>query len=82
MVEIVYLALVCAVAAVCYLVIAQRNRQAMAFWLAALAASTGAGACRFMFGDLTGAEELGIPLDDHIAFVIEAMRGISDDLGL
>ncbi len=31
---------------------------------------------------LTGAEELGIPLDDHIAFVIEAMRGISDDLGL
>ena len=29
-----------------------------------------------------GAEELGIDLNDHIAFVIEAMRGISDDLGL
>ena len=31
---------------------------------------------------VTGAEELEIPLDDHIAFVIEAMRGISDELGL
>ena len=30
----------------------------------------------------TGAEVLEIPLDDHIAFVIDAMRGISDDLGL
>ncbi len=29
-----------------------------------------------------GAEELGIDLNDHIAFVIEAMRGISDGLGL
>ena len=29
-----------------------------------------------------GAEELEIPLDDHIAFVIDAMRGISDELGL
>ena len=29
-----------------------------------------------------GAEELGIPLDDHIAFCIDAMRSISDDLGL
>ena len=30
----------------------------------------------------TGADELGVPLDDHIAFVIEAMKGISQDLGL
>jgi len=30
----------------------------------------------------TGAEELGIDLDDHIAFVLEAMVGIADDLGL
>ena len=29
-----------------------------------------------------GAEELGIPLDEHIAFSIEAMRGIADKLGL
>jgi putative nucleotidyltransferase with HDIG domain len=29
-----------------------------------------------------GAEELGIPLDEHIAFVIEAMRGGADALGL
>ena len=33
--------------------------------------------------DITvGAEELGVPLDEHIAFLIEAMRTISDDLGL
>ena len=30
----------------------------------------------------TGAEELGIPLDEHIAVVLEAMQGIADDLGL
>jgi len=29
-----------------------------------------------------GVEELGVDLDEHIAFVIEAMRGIADDLGL
>ncbi len=31
---------------------------------------------------LIGAEELGIELDDHIAFVRDAMHNISDDLGL
>jgi putative nucleotidyltransferase with HDIG domain len=30
----------------------------------------------------TGVEELGIPREEHIAFVIEAMAGIADDLGL
>jgi putative nucleotidyltransferase with HDIG domain len=29
-----------------------------------------------------GAEEMGMPLQDHIQNVIEAMRGVSDDLGL
>jgi putative nucleotidyltransferase with HDIG domain len=29
-----------------------------------------------------GAQMLGIPLDDHIGFMIEAMKGISDRLGL
>jgi putative nucleotidyltransferase with HDIG domain len=29
-----------------------------------------------------GAEELGITLDDHIGFMIEAMKGISANLGL
>jgi putative nucleotidyltransferase with HDIG domain len=29
-----------------------------------------------------GAEELGVPLDEHIQFVIEAMRAASDRLGL
>jgi putative nucleotidyltransferase with HDIG domain len=29
-----------------------------------------------------GAEELGVPLDDHIGSVIEAMRSISTELGL
>jgi putative nucleotidyltransferase with HDIG domain len=29
-----------------------------------------------------GAEELGVPPDEHIAFVIEAMRGVADTLGL
>ena len=29
-----------------------------------------------------GAEELGIPLDDHIGFCIEAMRAVADRLGL
>lgn len=33
--------------------------------------------------DITkGAEELGLPLDEHIAFCIQAMRGIADQLGL
>jgi putative nucleotidyltransferase with HDIG domain len=31
---------------------------------------------------LKGAEELGVPLDEHITFCIEAMRGIADQLGL
>ncbi len=31
---------------------------------------------------LKGAEELGIPLEEHIAFCIEAMRGAADQLGL
>jgi len=31
---------------------------------------------------LKGAEELGIPLDEHITFCIEAMRAIGDQLGL
>jgi putative nucleotidyltransferase with HDIG domain len=29
-----------------------------------------------------GAEELGVPLDQHVAFCIEAMRGAADALGL
>jgi putative nucleotidyltransferase with HDIG domain len=29
-----------------------------------------------------GAEEIGIPLDEHIATCIEAMRGIANELGL
>jgi putative nucleotidyltransferase with HDIG domain len=29
-----------------------------------------------------GAEELGVPLDDHIRFVIEALRPVERDLGL
>lgn len=29
-----------------------------------------------------GVEELGVPLDDHIAFVLEAMRGVATPLGL
>jgi len=33
--------------------------------------------------DITkGAEELGVPLDEHITFCIEAMGGVADDLGL
>jgi len=29
-----------------------------------------------------GAEELGVPLEEHIAFCVEAMRGVADQLGL
>jgi putative nucleotidyltransferase with HDIG domain len=29
-----------------------------------------------------GAEELGVPLDDHIATVLDAMRGVADSLDL
>lgn len=31
---------------------------------------------------LRGAEEVGVPLDDHITFCIGAMRGIANQLGL
>ncbi len=31
---------------------------------------------------LKGAEELGLPLDEHIAFCIAALRGVADRLGL
>ncbi len=31
---------------------------------------------------LRGAEELGVPLDEHIAFVIDAMKRVSTGLGL
>ncbi|MDB4895268.1 MAG: family hydrolase, partial [Firmicutes bacterium] len=31
---------------------------------------------------IRGAEELGVPLDEHIAFVIEALKGAADELGL
>ncbi len=31
---------------------------------------------------LKGAEELGVPLDEHIAFCIAALRGVADRLGL
>ena len=31
---------------------------------------------------LNGAAELGVDLDTHIAFVLEAMRGIKGELGL
>ncbi len=31
---------------------------------------------------IRGAEELNLPLDEHIAFCIEAMRGIAPELGL
>lgn len=31
---------------------------------------------------IKGAEELGLPLDEHITFCIAAMRGIADELGL
>jgi len=29
-----------------------------------------------------GAEELGVPLDEHIAFVIQALRPVEGTLGL
>jgi len=31
---------------------------------------------------LQGAEELGVDLNEHISFVVDAMAGIADDLGL
>jgi len=31
---------------------------------------------------IQGAEELGVPLEEHIAFCVEAMRGVADRLGL
>ena len=31
---------------------------------------------------IKSAEELGVPLDEHITFCIDAMRGIADQLGL
>ena len=31
---------------------------------------------------ILGAQELGVELDDHIQFVIEAMRGAADAIGL
>jgi len=31
---------------------------------------------------IKSAQELGVPLDEHISFCIEAMRGIADQLGL
>ncbi|MGA7412273.1 MAG: HDIG domain-containing metalloprotein [Bryobacteraceae bacterium] len=31
---------------------------------------------------INGAQELGVPLDDHIAFCIEAMKASADSLGL
>jgi len=31
---------------------------------------------------LLGAQELGVELDEHIQFVVDAMRGVADDLGL
>jgi putative nucleotidyltransferase with HDIG domain len=31
---------------------------------------------------IKGAEGLGVPLDEHVGFVIDAMRGIEDKLGL
>ena len=31
---------------------------------------------------VSGAEDLGVELNEHIAFVIEAMQGIAEELGL
>jgi predicted hydrolase (HD superfamily) len=31
---------------------------------------------------LTGVQELGVELNDHIEFVLEALRGIAPELGL
>jgi predicted hydrolase (HD superfamily) len=31
---------------------------------------------------IQGAQELGVDLDEHIAFCIEAMKGIAGELGL
>ncbi len=31
---------------------------------------------------ITGAEELGVDLEEHIAFVIRAMQSVADDIGL
>jgi predicted hydrolase (HD superfamily) len=33
--------------------------------------------------DITeGAAELGVPLEEHIAFCVEAMKGVAGELGL
>ena len=31
---------------------------------------------------VTGAEDLGVPLDEHIRTVVDAMKGIADEMGL
>jgi predicted hydrolase (HD superfamily) len=31
---------------------------------------------------IAGAQELGVDLDEHVQFVIEAMKGVAADIGL
>ena len=61
MVEVILLTLLCAVAAVCYGVLG-RDREAVGFWVAALAASIGTGVCSFVVDDVRGAEAVGSAL--------------------